>query len=159
MVYELELKEGTVKIKGMEERVMIIPARMISEMGKEFYKIVGDASKVMMREVGKCVGQCMVEIVENELKKDKNEANLRELLEAVSTFLHRSGFGKVSLEETEGGYKVIIEDAPSLGEKNACTFEEGVIKGVMEELTGKRWHVKMLEREGEGKCVIEVKPY
>ena len=158
MAYDLELRDGEVKIKGFNERVMIVPTRMIFQMGKEFYKVVGEASKVMMREIGKCLGECMVDVATSELDKGVEESSLKEALEAIGTFLARSGFGKISVEEEQDGIKVIIEDAPSKGSSADCSFEEGVVKGVLEKMTGKKYMVRKLTSDGD-KCVILVKEY
>ncbi|UXD22851.1 hypothetical protein IPA_08905 [Ignicoccus pacificus DSM 13166] len=159
MAYDLEMQDSKIRIKGSEERVMIVPTKMIAEMGKEFYKIVGDASKVMMREIGKCLGEYMTEVAISELKKEVSQSDLRDLLNAIATFLARSGFGKISVEEEDdGSLKIVVEDAPSKGSNVDCSFEEGVVKGVLEKMTGKKYMVRKLGSDGS-RCVVLVKEY
>ncbi len=155
MAYELEMENGVVKIKGTSERMILLPANVINKMSEEFYNIVGPASKVMMREIGKCIGECVTEVVEKELEGKVHEASDEQLLQAIANYLSKSGMGKISVERAGDEIVIKMELAPSMKSKNACYLEQGIIMGVLKKLTGKNWKVEV-EKQGET-CLFKVR--
>lgn len=145
---------------GEMGRVMLVPVNIVTKMHHEFYKIVGVASKVILKEVGKSFGESVTEIVEREIKGDKRD--MQSLLEAVVSYLNKSGFGDVTLEEEGDTFRVIIRDAPSISIEGckydnsiACYFEEGVVKGIMEKLLGRK--VSTMKKVEGNNCIVFVR--
>ena len=162
MAYKLEVSNGQLLLEG-KERVIIIPAKMIEKMHEEFYKILGIGAKVALREVGKCLGISVTEIIESELGgKEKNAENL---INAITSYLEKTGFGKVEVKKEGNKFVINIKGAPSstLPENcnydvNAigCYFEEGVIMGILEELMGKKVKsAKISAKNGECEVTVE----
>ncbi len=150
MAYELELREGSLRSSQGNVKVMIVPVAMVHKLNKEFAKIVGPASKIIVRNVGKSLGEAMADMLE---LKDANDLN--ELANAISEFMLRAGFGKtqVAIDGNTLLFKVL--DAPTVKEESACHFEEGVIKGLLETITNCKWKTNG-KTDGES-CVISAK--
>ncbi len=142
MAYELQKKEnGNIYIGKSDVRVILTPVDMLSSMAKEFQKLVGPAAKVLMREVGKSLGLAMADIIKRE------RADQGSIEKALEEFLSKSGFGKVKVSEIDGCYHVTFEDAPSMNECKTCDFEAGVILGLLESLTGKKWKAQITKKD------------
>ncbi len=151
MAYNLERKEdGNVYVEGSDVRVMLIPIEMLSSMSKEFQKLVGPAAKVLMREVGKSLGLAMADIIKRERDYQDGVAS------ALEAFLTKCGFGEVKASECEGCYHVTFEDAPSLKRCETCDFEAGVIIGLLESLTGKKWRAQVTKKDNF--CTVHAVP-
>ncbi len=150
MAYDLELVNGEVKIKDTDERMLILPSEVVKKLSEEFYKILGPASKVVMREIGKCIGECVLEIT----KKEMSDGSLDGVLNAIARYLTRSGFGDVKIERDNGSIFIKIKKPTSLDSKTPCYLEQGIVYEVLKNLTGKRWNVKN-ELKGDV-CVLEV---
>ena len=91
-----------------DQRTPILPTTVITEMEQEMYKVVGDACKIMVKEVGKGVGESVAELVKKELRGGE----LTDYLKAIAQYLSKSGFGKITVEESGNSIKITIEDAP-----------------------------------------------
>ena len=157
--YSLRLDEsGALKIEGDESDYLILPASTVSKIGKRLYKIVGDAANVQLMEIGRSVGQSLAELIKRQMKGSDNMS----VLDSIDLYFKKSGFGVARVEDKGDHYEVIIENPPSLRYKEEgikkCRFEAGLIKGVLEEITGKKWQVNVNDKINEGKCVIYVRP-
>ena len=151
MAYGLERKEdGNVYISDTGTRIILVPIEMLSTMANEFRKFVGPASKVLMREVGKSLGLAMGEVIRKELEEQEN------VEEAIREFLGKAGFGEVKVSSSEGCYHVTFKDAPSMKTCKTCDFEAGVISGLLEALTNKKWRVSVTTKGEE--CLVHAVP-
>ena len=156
--YKVKLDEsGILRIDGSEEDYLILPASTITKIGSRLYKIVGTASNVHLMEIGRSIGYTLAEIVNNQ-KKGASESDL---IESVNEYLTRSGFGITKLIKHEDHFDVIIEKPPSLRHKfeglKKCMFEAGIIKGVLETLTNKKWQIQIDENVNDNKCLIHIR--
>jgi len=118
-----------------------------------------------LREVGKCFGESVVDVVKKEM--EGNDASVDTVLEATVKYLRKSGFGDVKIEKVGDEYVVKIKGSPSLASPEGmeckydlssigCYFEEGVIKGIMEAMLGKRIFVRR-DEVNDDTCKIIVK--
>ncbi|UXD22542.1 hypothetical protein IPA_06085 [Ignicoccus pacificus DSM 13166] len=131
---------------------MIVPASLVTKLNDEFFKIVGNASKIIVRNVGKSLGAATAEIILE--RWNTKEMSLEDLVNTISATLNTIGFGKVSFNVNGKKIKVDIEEAPSMGSEVECIFEEGVIKGLLETIL--KCKVRGKSSKGVNKCSIEV---
>ncbi len=166
--YKLKVEDGRLKIEGQEHEYLLLPVEIVSKIRDSLMKIVGEAgARVTLREIGKAVGAALAEVVSKELDehfhKSGTEANLEQLCDAMSTYLQKAGFGKVTVEKVNDKIKFTIIYPPSLrvkssGTKMKCNFEMGLIKGALEAVSKKRMNVTLDENVNDEKCVIYVSP-
>ena len=85
----LELNNVGFQLNVNGGRVLVLPSTLVSKLYDEFYKIVGEASPVIMRELGKGIGEIAAEMVESEIKEESLEAYMK----AIAEYLTKMGFG------------------------------------------------------------------
>ena len=156
--YRIKLDEnGMLRINGSEEDYLILPASTITKIGNRLYKIVGTASNVHLMEIGRSIGYTLAEIVSKQRKGSADS----DLIESIDEYLTRSGFGITKLIKHDDHFDVVIEKPPSLRYKGEglkkCMFEAGIIKGVLETLTNKKWQVQIDENVNDEKCLIHIR--
>jgi len=157
--YSLYVDEsGSLRIKGDEADYLILPATTVSKIGSRLYKIVGEAANVQLAEIGRSIGHSLAELIKRQMHGDRIE----DIIESIDDYLSKSGFGKAELVKHENHFDVIINNPPSLRHAveglKKCRFEAGLIKGILEEITGKKWHVQVDDSVNQEKCLIHVKP-
>ncbi|ALU12119.1 hypothetical protein EYM_00530 [Ignicoccus islandicus DSM 13165] len=156
--YAIKLDEnGILRIEGSEEDYLILPASTITKIGNRLYQIVGTAANVHLMEIGRSIGRTLAEIVSHQMKSNEEG----DIIEAIDEYLTRSGFGITKLERHGDHFDVIIERPPSLRYKGEglkkCRFEAGIIKGILETLTNKKWQVQIDDSVNDEKCLIHVR--
>ncbi len=156
--YVVRLDEnGLLRIDDSKEDYLILPASTIAKIGERLYKIVGPASNVHLMEIGRSVGQSLAEIVEKQSKSSER----CDVINSIGEYLTKSGFGITEVENHGDHCDVTIEYPPSLRYKREglkkCMFEAGLMKGILETITKKKWHVQVDENVDENKCLIHLR--
>ncbi len=155
--YNISLKEdGRLTLDNLQSDFLLLPANTIQRIGATLEKIVGPAVTVHLREIGRGVGQALVEVIRHEEK----DLGAKSDIEAIAHYLEKAGFGKVKVEKHDDHFDILIELPPSLRYKaegvQKCIFESGLIKGVMEALTGKKWKVEVDKNVNDHCCLIHL---
>ena len=137
--------DGTLRIEGSEARVIILPANALAKLYEELKKVLGVGAHVMLRKVGESFGESIIEIAKKEGKTE----------EGLAALLEKTGFGKVEIEKEGDSFLVKIYKAPSLDvSTECCSFEEGIVKAVLEGVEGGKWRVKTVKTDPEV-CIIK----
>jgi len=131
-----------------ETRMIMLPIVSISKIDMEFNKIVGNASKVIIRNIGKSIGLAVSELL------NSGEMDVGEYVQEA---LLKMGLGPVEVKDHSENGEIVVRllDPPSISSCNPCYFEEGVIKGLLEGLTKKKWRSKALSRNGACELLFE----
>jgi predicted hydrocarbon binding protein len=156
--YNISIKEnGKLVLNNMEIDFLLIPATTIEKIGESLYKIVGPAASVHLREIGRGIGKALTEVIIHERKDN----SAREDVNAIATYLEKAGFGKIEVKEHGDYFDILIKNPPSLRYKaegvQKCTFEAGLIRGVMEALTSQKWRAEVDNKVNNTCCLIHLK--
>ncbi|UXD22892.1 hypothetical protein IPA_09295 [Ignicoccus pacificus DSM 13166] len=156
--YNISVKEnGKLVIEGLKSDFLLIPATTIEKIGESLYKIVGPAANVHLREIGRGIGKALIEIVKHERTGEDYQADV----DAIAHYLEKAGFGRIKVTKHDDHFDILIENPPSLRYKaegvQKCAFEAGLIRGVMEELTSKRWRAEVDNSVNDHCCLIHLR--
>ena len=150
--YSISLKEdGRLTLDNLESDFLLIPASTIGKIGESLYKIVGPAASVHIREIGRGIGRALTEVISHEKKNLGAENNA----EAIAHYLERAGFGNVEVKVHGDHFDILIKNPPSLRYRaegvQKCSFEAGLIRGILEGITNKKWRAE-IDKEVNDSC-------